>query len=408
MQIRMQDFGEINPGGVPNWMRGAQHARQGVKDTFNLITQALEQQKMREELPYAAAAKKAQISSQNAYANLMGPQFISKLMANPQILPNVPDDKKFALLNNIFSSVMGNQEGFQQLNSPSRPNMENKPVQEIQQEAPSLTERIRANLSSMRPGDSYTVPSPENYNPQQDQINRYQPEILEQPRKTWAENVAEQAGIESEGKEAGKIRAKDISELSDISNASSKTLDTLHEVSNLLNDPLMESIKQHPILGHHELSYYEKFGTPEQQQIAGRYRAATGQIIADFASNFKGAFRVGEQSLLNSMKANPNDSIDVAKGKTEALMGMVNFIKTRSEMISNLMEDRHISKNKASQIADKQLDGNSIRKAIKETMYPKNTYNKSGTTRVFYNGKAHLIPNDKVEEALAAGGSLNG
>lgn len=31
-----------------------------------------------------------------------------------------------------------------------------------------------------------------------------------------------------------------------------------------------------------------------------------------------------------------------------------------------------------------------------------------GKTRVFYNGKAHLIPNDRVEEALASGGSLNG
>lgn len=32
----------------------------------------------------------------------------------------------------------------------------------------------------------------------------------------------------------------------------------------------------------------------------------------------------------------------------------------------------------------------------------------SGTTKIYYNGKPHLIPNDKVKDAIAAGGSLNG
>jgi len=64
----MQDFGEINPGGIPAWMRGAQHARQGVKDTFDLanissdmITKALQHQKMQQELPYIQKMKEQEL-----------------------------------------------------------------------------------------------------------------------------------------------------------------------------------------------------------------------------------------------------------------------------------------------------------------------------------------------------------
>ena len=35
-------------------------------------------------------------------------------------------------------------------------------------------------------------------------------------------------------------------------------------------------------------------------------------------------------------------------------------------------------------------------------------YDSSAVTRVYYNGKSHLIPNDKLQDALKAGGKLNG
>jgi hypothetical protein len=140
-------------------------------------------------------------------------------------------------------------------------------------------------------------------------------------------------------------------------------------------------------LGKYELGYYAKFGTPEQQEMANSYLTLTGNIIKNASRDFKGAFRTGEQALLNSMKPSAGDTQQGAKAKIAALSHLNQMLLYRSKLASELMRTKQISLGEANEIADKEIDGNHLRQTIREDLKIKSSKEKPAQRRVRFNAK---------------------
>jgi len=144
-------------------------------------------------------------------------------------------------------------------------------------------------------------------------------------------------------------------------------------VNSMIASPEIRELRQVPLAGRHEMSFYAKYGTPAQQQLVGRLYAQMGNIVKDSSRDFAGQFRKGEQQLLQGMKPNDSDTIDSMTGKAESLSVMNKMLMERSRLTSQYMSQYHINKLQASEFADKKINGQAIRDQVHNTLNPKPT-----------------------------------
>jgi len=398
-------FSQQPGGGIVTAMRGTNALSQDMIDTKIKGIQA----------QYAPLTAQAEAASKLAYANLMGPQFLAKLMGNEDILANIQDPQKRQLLNMLVSAGSGQGTGNALMggggfgmpqsqnnslsdflvdkikNVFSQQPQQQMPMQQPQQQMPSagfnasaLSPQDIAAINRMQPGDAYVIQG--NQPPQP---------------SSFAENVGSYKGIKEEGQEAGKIRANDIKELSDtVFNGETKQ-GTLDQITDIIRSPEFEQIRQTPILGHHELSYYAKYGTKEQQNMVGQLMTLSGNVIRDASQDFKGSFRKGEQQLLQNMKINPGDTVYAARGKMEQLSYLNRMITERARMTGTLMNQYHINKLQAEELADKNLKGEEIRNNIHNKLNPKPT-----EEDINYMAEKYKVTPDEIRKRLKAKGIL--
>lgn len=378
---------DVGPGGpMVTSMRGINSL---INDIYGNQIKGVEAQ-------YAPVTTQANAASKLAYANLMGPQFLSKLMGNEDILANMTPEQRTKALQMVYQAGSGQGTGNALMNLPGMANQgqsqsplakivgsvknafgfqspdQSQPQQPVNAMAqqPNLSAQDRNAISNMQPGDAYTIQGNQ-------ATNQMAAPTMQQPApqgaNSFAENAGNYAGIKAEGKEAGTIRAKDINDLSDTVFQGQTKQATLDNISKIVSSPEFEQIRQTPILGHHELSYYERYGTPAQQNMVGQLRTLSGNVIRDASQDFKGAFRKGEQQLLENMKINPGDTVDAARGKMEQLSYLNQMITRRAQMTAQYMQQNHMSKLDAEQLADKQLNGDTIRFSIHNQLNPKPT-----------------------------------
>jgi hypothetical protein len=379
----------------------------GIAGMYNALRSGqLENQSKAIENQYLPLNSLAKAASQLAYSSLTGPQFIAKLMGNESILANMPDEQKKAALSMLYNAgskptlqsnalnQVPSSENQQPTNQPfseflvnklknvfgsSSESKEQKPQNQMIMTAGGIpvvapTQDINK-IKDLSEGQSYTIPLSQGEG---------------QQNSSYAENTGKYKGIVAEDTESGKIRAKDISDLNNNVINAENSQTTLDSLSKIVSSPAFEQIRSTPLAGRHELSYYSKFGTPEQQNMVGQYYTLTGQIIKDNARDFGGQFRKGEQQLLEGMKASPSDTVDVARGKIEALSFMNKMMMQRSKLVSNIMSEKHINKLQALEIADKQLNGDEIRQQIHDKLNPTVTIRnkKTGETMTIPSGEA--------------------
>ena len=129
-------------------------------------------------------------------------------------------------------------------------------------------------------------------------------------------------------------------------------------------------MRKNPALGQHELGWYAKFGTPEQQDMVGKAQTYMGNIIKDSARDFAGQFRVGEQALLNNMKPNLGDSLDMMKGKSEALTFLTTMMTKRAEMEADLIRNQGMSPLAAKIATDKVINPKQLKEEIHTILHP--------------------------------------
>lgn len=170
-------------------------------------------------------------------------------------------------------------------------------------------------------------------------------------------------------KELQKIRAKQVGELETTNTNVQNQLDNLNELNKTLGSPEFEAIRNLPAAGNLEAWVTGKFGTHEQQELVGRAKTLMGNVIKASARDFPGQFRVGEQALLNDMKPNMSDSLDVMKGKAAALTFITQMISQRSQLEAEYMA-RGMSAIEARKQADKEINPDNIKKQINTILHP--------------------------------------
>jgi hypothetical protein len=334
-------------------------------------------------------------------------------MGNPDVVANSPQLQDPSTVNRLYQAGMGgttginalqNIPGFQNLGQSNNSFLDflknklhgifnggqqdqgNNSSNSLLNNQPNLSSQDRQNINGMQPGQAYVVQGNQgqgvnsgySYDNKGSNVVATPGEVNAvangaQPTGTYAEKAGQYAGTKEELKEAGKIRANDIKDLADtVFNAQTKQT-TLDNIAKIVSSPEFEQIRRTPILGHHELSYYEKFGSPEQQNTVGQLMTLSGNVIKDSARDFAGQFRKGEQQLLENMKINPGDTVDAARGKMEQLSYLNRVIGQRAKLTADIMQQNHMSKLKAEEIADKQINGDAIRSQIHNQLNPKPT-----------------------------------
>lgn len=176
--------------------------------------------------------------------------------------------------------------------------------------------------------------------------------------------------LDEQGKALAKEDAKKISGLEDKALTGYEEQDTLDALNGILGSNQFEQMRQHPVYGKYELKYYSKYGTPEQQKMVGDAQAYMGKIVQNTAQHYKGSFRVGEQALIMSMKPSENDSLDVMKGKAEALTYMNQMLTKRSELMAQYMREQKMSPLQAKLAVDKTIKPSEIKKQVNSILYP--------------------------------------
>lgn len=378
---------DVGPGGpLVTALRGINALRGDILE--NKIRDAQAQ--------YAPLTALADASSKLAYSSLTGPQFLAKILGNSDILANLSEDQKKQALGAIYTAGSGQQYSNPLLNlamQQKRPQgsfseflvdkvknifgqNQNQPQVQSQQgnvfsNQPQLSSSDRNAIGNLRPGDSYVVGSTGRNN--SDDINPSSSIGLgnNYPKGgSFAENSGEFQKIKNQGAETGKIIAKDIEDFGNTYQSALNSQVTLDDLNGLVSSPVFQSIRQLPVGQQKQLSWYSKFGTPEQQKLIGKFKADTGRIVQDGSQYFRGQFRVGEQKLLESMKVNDNDSPFVAVGKLESLNLFNRMMSERSKIAGDLQEKYHITKGKALEQADKIIDANAIKNDIKNKLNP--------------------------------------
>jgi hypothetical protein len=392
----VEQFSQQPGGGLVTAMRGV-----------NALTASnLDNQIKDIERQYKPITSQAEAASKLAYANLMGPQFLAKLMGNPDILANLSSEQQKAALAKVYQAGSGQGGSGNALTMPA--------PQQNQNPLSNLVNHLRGAFGFNAPPSAGATQGASAAPPSQNALNTTpfvqgpngtsvndslraagQPTIdndngqalpgsfaSDQPAPTAApaadatsantfpENAGKYAGIKAEGEEAGKIRAKQYEALDQTVLNNENTQTTLDALSKIVASPEFEQIRQTPLAGHHELQYYAKEGTPEQQNMVGQYYTLTGNIITQSARDFAGSFRKGEQELLSGMKPNPSDTVDTARGKLESLSVMNKMLSARARLTSSIMKKEKLSQGDALEQADKKIDGAAIRNQVHDQLNP--------------------------------------
>lgn len=162
-------------------------------------------------------------------------------------------------------------------------------------------------------------------------------------------------------KNLAKHDASRIAELDSASIQARDTLLSLGEINDILGSPAFKDMRTMDFLGKSEINLLKIKGTPEQKELIGRLESYMGNIVAESSQRFKGAFRAGEQALVQSMKPSISDTLNSMKGKSAAMTYLAQMIEKRSSLESELMRENGLSYQKAKDLADKIIDPDEVK-----------------------------------------------
>jgi len=391
-----QVVADVGPGGpLVTSMRGINALR---SDMLANKIKAIEAQ-------YAPITAQANAASKLAYSNLMGPQFMAKLMGNENLLANLPDDQKQAALQSIYQAANGNNNGLNMLNKlpQQEPSMMNQIGNKIKgwfggggsqaQPTNALSSNQQAQQMPQQTPQQAPQQAQQSYDPQ---LNRggqgyneslrpsaQAPQVAPQQKPTFAENVGAYKGVVGEATESGKIRAQHEKEFADQYEGALTREDSYNQLTNIATSPTFQEMRRSiPFFQDKQLKVLSKIGTPQQQQMIGDFITTSQELVKDTVNSFKGARLAGELGVAQSMKISPDDTINVMLGKLEAGATYNQFAKQRASIASDLMTNQHMNKKQALEKADKMMDGRNIRNDIHNRLNPTVTIKNPSTGEI--------------------------
>jgi NACalpha-BTF3-like transcription factor len=436
---------DVGPGGsIVTSMRGQNALSQDMLDTK---IKGIEAQ-------YKPTTLQAEAASKLAYANLMGPQFLAKLMGHDPILANMSEDQKRNALNLLYQSGTGQGTGNALINMPGHPAQGGNPYSgwltnklkgifgdnsqqpsTAPQQQPNalasspidqsnLSAQDRQGINALQPGGSYVIQgngqqgrgadSGYAYNP--DGTNAVaspqeiaaaasggNPNASAQPNRTFSENTGAQAGIVEEGKELGKSRAAAIEDLGkqqmDLS-SSGVILDRLVQITQ--NPEFQKMRSQIPYFQDKQLWYLSKNGTKEQQDMIGDLISTAQAFKASTVNSFKGKALEKEFNLADKIKIDENDTMGVIQGKLRSLKTLKQIAETKNDIILGLMSQKHMNLGDATKIANKQVNTSAIEKEVDSVLNPQPTEHD-----IQYMMQKRNLPREEIVKQLRARGYKN-
>ncbi len=382
---------------------------------------------------YLPTTMQAEAASKLAYANLMGPQFMAKLLQNPGAIANMGDDAAKAALQSAVGAGMGQGTGnaFNQMQSggqgghsgigqPSTNSLSGWFADKLKGAFGSSPKQnaLAMGGSASNPGQ-YNAPAEYNSAPEvnepgdninhgvdaawdrwlrspegQKEMNREGGAIMPSDEqilawdktrkpinidmqggkrngKSYAENTGTYEGVVAEGKELGKIRANSKKELDQDYQQALQLKQPFQKLNSIITNPTFQKLRQLPGFQSMQMNAKSKIGSKEEQDLIGQFQAAARNVVAATVKGFGGRILASEIPLSESMKLSDNDTIGVMLGKAPVIEEFNEMTLQRSRIASKLMKDYHLDKGEALEQADKLVDGEAIRKQVEQELKPK-------------------------------------
>lgn len=358
----------------------------GMSASQDMMTKALQNQlyglqgkKLQAELPYVPLTSVADASSKLAYARLMGPQFLAKLLANPDVRGNIKNPGQLTdlltntgvqqsdVLNQYLGAALGGQQPAmpemmpqateRQSNTPiwdSRKTGNNIPSQNI----PRSNPRAYSNDMGLMDGQTTMV----------DGI----PVTIPSEADQYAKNAGEHRGLIKQGEKLGEIRANTLKEWGDEYGSTLRLQDSLDSLSKIATDPVFSTMREKiPFFQDKQLKLLSKIGTPEEQEKIGMFIDDAGRVLQNTYNAWSGKGLKGEFDATKEFKINDNDTINTLVGKLISAQKLSSFNQQRLEFASEFVRNKGMDPQEALQKADKMLNRKKIMSDIDTTLHPK-------------------------------------
>jgi hypothetical protein len=149
------------------------------------------------------------------------------------------------------------------------------------------------------------------------------------------------------------------------------SIDNYNSLSNqgLALEELKNAIEKNPqfrnVVGPIKKPLASWFGSPEQKQLLGDIQTASGEIALQVAPSLKGAWTGRDQTMINGIKAGPQDFPDVFIGKLKSQIMINDALKERADLQAKYIEQGK-SMREASKLAAQQTPLSRFEPKIKE------------------------------------------
>lgn len=380
---------DVGPGG------GIVTAMGGI----NSLANDMELRKINEtKAKYAPLTTQAEAASKLAYANLMGPQFMAKLMANPGFLGNTPDNKLQAIREmitragtgqggmNALAQLQGQgepeQPGFSgwvqnqlknvfgqkaqpQQQAPSNPLAQDLSMPQAQPVAPQ-------NPMQHRPKDGVTLEGEQWYNAKGEPV--YEEDVqtpdgsmkLELtkgiPPASYAENTGKYQGTVKQKEQEGKYRADSLHAIGQSQLGLSNSGAVLDRMTGIITNPVFANMRNKiPGFQNKQLDYLKVMGTPEEKELIGDFLSTGESFIASTVQGFSGKPLVREFDLAQRQKITGHDTIESATGKLRSARALHDIAEKKNQIVSELLQKGY-NEADAVKYANKAVDVSAIEK----------------------------------------------
>lgn len=406
---------------------------------------------------YAPQLTEADIKSKNAYAQLVGLQPMSKVLASMPGFSSLSEEQKNALVQRLYNAgangspnslaqmpsmqqtqqpntllgnllnkvggIFGHPDfgappkpqnslvGMRQQGTPSSsPNPMaqpmQQPMQQPAQQPQSIDDLYMQWMNSPKGKESiannpYYYPTPKEM--AQDLAGK--PMEMEvttgNAPKTIAQKQGEYEGTVAYGKESGKNRAeaqKDIGEqLLGLSNSGA----VLDRMTSIVKNPAFQNMRNNiPYFQDKQLGWIKLNGTPEEKRLIGDFTTTAENYIASTVQSFRGKPLVREFDLAQRQKITDKDSVQAAEGKLRASIALKKIAEQKLNLINNFI-DKGDTEAKAIQKANKLIDVSKIEQETNTLLR-----NKPTDADIKYMAQKRGISEDEVKRLLKEKGLL--
>ncbi len=371
---------------------------------------------------YAPSTLAAEAASKLAYANLMGPQFLAKLLQNPGAIANMGDPAARDALQKAVNAGMGQGTGQNYLNQmpqhtgvgqPStnnfagylknafkslvgqNPAQSSNPFAEAAQAMPnqmqqpsqmgsSPSEPPMQVAPSRRPKGGVTVEGQqwydENGNPvyeediQTPNGNAMDLELTKGiPPKTYAQKTGEHQGTIKQLEEEGKYRAAARKQIGESQLGLSHSGAVLDRMTSIIKNPVFANMRSRiPAFQNKQLDYLKVMGTPEEKELIGDFLSTGESFIASTVQGFSGKPLVREFDLAQRQKITGHDTVESATGKLQSATALHDIAEKKNSIVDELL-GKGYNEAEAVKMANKMVDVSAIEKATNESLQRKIT-----------------------------------